>query len=875
MQYRQYQIDSIESLRDGFRDGHVRQVLAAPTGAGKSVIMLSIIQKAVEKGSRVIFICERRILVEQFSRHLDAAGIAHGVLMAKHWRFRPQELVQVASAQTLEKMESLPAFDICFVDELHACFVAGTLIDGKPIETLKVGDYVNSYNHETGIVESKKITTTFVHQTTSLVTVKTQSGNSITCTKDHPIYTQDGYTKADGITCDSVLQLINHQQHAGNVNVYTETTSNLSVSSLWRRLPSFSSLCVIVKATWDAHVLRCRNVSFRKDSTSEDPQKFSSKAGLPVKKTYGLRKLRSKFFPRFGLCLKRSKTKFTSFLRIIGVSTDKSRQDHGNQQSANAQTFAKWGAGKNDSQQPNEGRLHQEQGSNAPVGDRSQAASTWWEWSWYDCATGVITFFSGRWVGCRIVRENGLRKGAGLSYWFKDRPSQQIKNDCNRSGWSKPQQQFSTGAGCAEEFFTRPSRVVCIEIQEQGNLIEGRTDSKGNQFVDVFNIEVEGNHNYFANGLLVHNCMRQSIINMIKTRPNLKIVGASATPFHPKIAEHFSKVTSVTTMRELVGEGFLVPFRVFVAHEIDTKGLKVIAGEWKKDDLEKRGQQIVGDVVADYVRISNEVFGGYRKTICFSCGIAHGADLAKKFNEAGINAIQISSNDDDEYKAEVLADFAKPDTDIKVVISVAILSRGFDQSDVDHVILARPLKKSFSEHVQMVGRGARIHPEKKLCVIQDNSGNWLRFQDSWDTLYGEGVTELTGEQDKKSRKEPSDKEKKESKCPKCSVVWQGDVCTNCGHVRERRSDVVDVPGEMSELGSGKVDKFSSEFKEAWYQSMLGHLKSLNKNEGRAYFLYKEKFGVYPKWKKEYLPATPEVIGYFTKANIAYSYRKAT
>jgi superfamily II DNA/RNA helicase len=214
----------------------------------------------------------------------------------------------------------------------------------------------------------------------------------------------------------------------------------------------------------------------------------------------------------------------------------------------------------------------------------------------------------------------------------------------------------------------------------------------------------------------LHACMRASIIKLIEQRPTLKIVGATATPFHPAIGKYFSSVTSVTTMSALVKEDFLVPFRVFVAKEIDTRGLKVVAGEWKKDDLEKRGQEIIGDVVADYIRISTDVFGEFRKTICFSCGIAHGADLAAKFIEAGINAIQISSNDEEDYRKEVLAEFAKADSDIKILISVAILSRGFDQTDVEHVILARPLKKSFSEHVQMVGRGARTHNGKNFCI---------------------------------------------------------------------------------------------------------------------------------------------------------------
>ena len=101
---RPYQESSINELRQGFVERNTRQVLAAPTGAGKSQIMLAMIRKAIEKKSRVMFMCERRILVDQFSKHLDAAGIDHGIMMAKHWRFRPYELVQIASAQTLEKM---------------------------------------------------------------------------------------------------------------------------------------------------------------------------------------------------------------------------------------------------------------------------------------------------------------------------------------------------------------------------------------------------------------------------------------------------------------------------------------------------------------------------------------------------------------------------------------------------------------------------------------------------------------------------------------------------------------------------------------------------------------------------------------------------
>lgn len=370
----------------------------------------------------------------------------------------------------------------------------------------------------------------------------------------------------------------------------------------------------------------------------------------------------------------------------------------------------------------------------------------------------------------------------------------------------------------------------------------------------------------------LHACLRKSIINLMVTRPELRIVGATATPFHPSIGAHFTNIVSVTTMAKLVEEKFLVPFRVFVAKEIDTSGLKIVAGEWKKDDLEKRGQQIVGDVVADYIRISNEVFGGYRKTICFSCGIAHGAELAQKFNEAGINAVQISSDDDEEYRDEVLKDFAKPNSAIKIVISVAILSRGFDQSDVDYVILARPLKKSFSEHVQMVGRGARIHEGKEMCVIQDNSGNWLRFADDWDTLYNDGVQELAaGGADRKPKKEPTAAQKEASKCPRCGVIWSGgDTCAHCGLVRQKRNDVQVVAGEMTEIGATtrKAEKYTSQFKEDFYAQLLGYADDRGYKSGWAYHAYKDKFSVGPSMAKPE-PAMPTlaVRNWITSQNI--------
>src|SRR3990167_10334197 len=120
IELRPYQSSSIESLREGFRQQHKRQVLAASCGSGKSIMAVHLLQQVVDKGKRVLFVCDRRILIEQFSKHLDSYGIDHSVIMANHWRHRPHAQVHVASIQTLERMDSWPVVDLIIVDEVHS-----------------------------------------------------------------------------------------------------------------------------------------------------------------------------------------------------------------------------------------------------------------------------------------------------------------------------------------------------------------------------------------------------------------------------------------------------------------------------------------------------------------------------------------------------------------------------------------------------------------------------------------------------------------------------------------------------------------------------------------------------------------------------------
>lgn len=122
---RPYQAQSIEALRAGFRDGHRRQVLLLPTGAGKTTVAAKIIEATLKAGpatpNAVLFQAHRTELIDQCSERLDQNGLkAHGVIMAGHPRRRPHAPIQIASVDTLANRKPLdPPPRLIVADECH------------------------------------------------------------------------------------------------------------------------------------------------------------------------------------------------------------------------------------------------------------------------------------------------------------------------------------------------------------------------------------------------------------------------------------------------------------------------------------------------------------------------------------------------------------------------------------------------------------------------------------------------------------------------------------------------------------------------------------------------------------------------------------
>jgi superfamily II DNA or RNA helicase len=349
--------------------------------------------------------------------------------------------------------------------------------------------------------------------------------------------------------------------------------------------------------------------------------------------------------------------------------------------------------------------------------------------------------------------------------------------------------------------------------------------------------------------LIVDEChnTRKQTVEFIKKNPDVKVVGLTATPFTKGLGKIYSAVVSAITTRELVGMDMLVPLRVYIAKEIDMAGAKKVAGEWSAADAEERGIKITGDVVSEWVKKTHEVFGGPRKTVVFAAGVKHAADLAQKFSDAGYNFISLSYKDDDEFKAEVIKEFAKPDSSIMGLIATDILTKGFDVPDVMIGVSARPFTKSLYSHIQQMGRVMRKHPEKQFALWLDHSGNYLRFAEDWEDIYANGVTELDDGKEKPKR-EPTDNEKEAAKCPRCNAFWPGraDACACCGFVRPQRNAVAEKPGELTEYAPNGKKLPGADERQSFYSQLIGIAETRGYRPGWAFHKYREKFGVDPK-----------------------------
>jgi superfamily II DNA or RNA helicase len=244
------------------------------------------------------------------------------------------------------------------------------------------------------------------------------------------------------------------------------------------------------------------------------------------------------------------------------------------------------------------------------------------------------------------------------------------------------------------------------------------------------------------------------------------VLGMTATPFSD-MSDYDDYIVPLRP-DELRDMGVLVPDRVYCPHTINTSNLDIIAGDFKRDQVERLvlDGRIVGDIVRDYQDI-----GENRPTVCFAVTVEHSKQLRDAFLSAGISAYHCDASSSEEER-----NYAKKgleNNEITIVCNVDIFSTGWDCPIVSCIILARPTW-SLVWYQQAIGRGLRSYPGKKDCIILDNAGNVYRH----GSVYSPREIDLN-KKDKKTKKEKP--EITVATCSKCYAVFESDkkTCPFC------------------------------------------------------------------------------------------------
>ncbi|CAG0955231.1 hypothetical protein ANRL3_00508 [Anaerolineae bacterium] len=132
---------------------------------------------------------------------------------------------------------------------------------------------------------------------------------------------------------------------------------------------------------------------------------------------------------------------------------------------------------------------------------------------------------------CRTTRSFGLyrasdfnkanqKSDARFANLLQSRHCPSANENGNRSGRQRTPVAKETDTGSEEGYCTVKSRVVSVEMLERPDRPESGTGGHGDRA--VYNIEVEDNHNYFANGVLVSNC------HMLKNPKAMRSIASKA-----------------------------------------------------------------------------------------------------------------------------------------------------------------------------------------------------------------------------------------------------------------------------------------------------------------------------------------------------------
>lgn len=207
---RPYQTEALAAVHNEW--GKLRSTLVvAATGTGKTIMFLALLDqlRREERLTRALVLVHKIDLttqpLEKASRFFSDLSFGMGIVQAARNDVAARVIVSTVQSLTPRRLELIRAngpISHIIVDE---CFPSGTLVNGRPIETIAVGDTVTAWDEETCTFVPGKVTRTFKRPAPSgMVRVFTDFGELV-CTSTHPIFTDCGWQMAINLRPNDTL----------------------------------------------------------------------------------------------------------------------------------------------------------------------------------------------------------------------------------------------------------------------------------------------------------------------------------------------------------------------------------------------------------------------------------------------------------------------------------------------------------------------------------------------------------------------------------------------------------------------------------------------------------------------------------------------
>lgn len=120
-----------------------------------------------------------------------------------------------------------------------------------------------------------------------------------------------------------------------------------------------------------------------------------------------------------------------------------------------------------------------------------------------------------------------------------------------------------------------------------------------------------------------------------------------------------------------------------------------------------------------------------KHVLAFVPSVQDAIDLSQRYPNSGV----IYGEQDKREREQTVARFRSGE--IRVLFNVRVLSTGFDFTGIDCIVLGISTA-SIALYYQIIGRGTRIDPEKRDCLISDLGGNVERFGRVEDIIFEKG-----------------------------------------------------------------------------------------------------------------------------------------